>query len=440
LDLSSVILERNVLACLLKDRNAWLSTADLLTAEDFTYPLNSELFGIFNGLHDRKAVLDPVLISEHLAPATLKELDGLGGWGYLQDLRALPIAPANVQLVANELHALTIRRRAKTAGERIAELATQERTLESMLSKSQIEIDSISATEGEGVIRIGADLALNIQQKIETASNVPGLSSGFSKLDMYLQGFQSAELYVLAARKKTGKSVTLLTWARNLALKQNIPILYVSTEHHHKLDQLRLLSMEAEVSFNLLNSGMVKDRPVMMERVTEAVGRIEQAPFHFKYLPSFALDKIKRMARKYIRLEGVRAVFFDLIKMPQGQNQAKEWQELGTLAYGLKELAGEEGVPVVSAVQFNREAGSAQRLQEELDSDYFAGSDRIAQALTVAFALRRPYKDELSGMGFTEEGVRILQVTDNRLGPSGYKGVLQFEASTLNLRELQRLA
>jgi hypothetical protein len=91
-------------------------------------------------------------------------------------------------------------------------------------------------------------------------------------------------------------------------------------------------------------------------------------------------------------------------------------------------------------VQFNREGATAQRLNEDLDSDYFAGSDRIAQALTVAFALRRPYKDELEGLGFTEEGVRILQVTDNRLGPSGYKGLLQFEASTLNLRELQRIA
>src|SRR5262249_14123730 len=159
--------------------------------------------------------------------------------------------------------------------------ATDERALDSMLSKAQVEVDNISATMDEGVVRIGADLALNLQRKIEGATHVPGLSSGFGKLDLYLQGLQAGELYVLGARKKCGKSVTLLTWARNLALKQNVPVLYVSTEHHHRLDQLRLLSMEAEVSFNLLNSGMVKNQPAMMERATAAVDRIEQAPFHF---------------------------------------------------------------------------------------------------------------------------------------------------------------
>lgn len=440
MDLSSASTERSTLSCLFRSREAWLSVADNLADEDFSFPLHKQLYHAVCICHEKKLTIDPVVLSDKLGDFAQKELENVGGWTYLKDLFDTPISPANVGELAKQLRELTLRRKTADAGTQIQKLATTEADIDQMLGKAQVAVDGISAEANEGVVRIGDDLAWNLQRKIECATLVPGLASGFPKLDLYCQGFQPGELYVLAARKKTGKSVTLLTWARNLALKQSVPILYISTEHQHSLDQLRLLSMESEVSFNLLNSGMVKNQPAMMERVTEAVGRIEGAPFHFKYLPSFALDKIKRMARKYIRLEGVQAIFFDLIKMPQGQNQAKEWQELGTLAYGLKELAGEEGVPLVSAVQFNREGANAQRLETELDSDYFAGSDRIAQALTVAFALRRPYKDELTDMGFTEEGVRILQITDNRLGPSGYKAALQFEPSTLNLRELQRIA
>lgn len=440
MDLTSASTERSALSCLFRSRDSWLSVADTLTPDDFSFPLHKSLWHSACILHEKKLVPDPVSISDKLGELAQKELESVGGWSYIQDLLDTPISPSNVTELAKELRQLTFRRKTLSAGTQIQKLATQAPTVEEMLGKAQVALDEVSASTDEGVVRIGFDLALNVQKKIESANLIPGLSSGFNKLDLYLQGFQPGELYVLAARKKTGKSVTLLTWARNLALRQSIPILYISTEHHHKLDQLRLLSMEAEVSFNLLNSGMVKNQPAQMERVIEAINRIEEAPFHFKYLPSFNLEKIKRMARKFIRLEGVRLVFFDLIKTPQGANAQKEWQELGTLAYGLKELAGEEGVPLVSAVQFNREGASAQRLQEDLDSDYFAGSDRIAQALTVAFALRKPYTDELKDLGYTEEGVRILQVTDNRLGPAGYKGVLQFEASTLNLRELTRLA
>lgn len=440
MDLTSASTERSALSCLFRSRDSWLSVADTLGPDDFSFPLHKSLWHSACILHEKKLVPDPVSISDKLGESAQKELENVGGWSYIQDLLDTPISPSNVSELAKELRALTFRRKTLSAGTQIQKLATQAPTVEEMLGKAQVALDEVSASTDEGVVRIGFDLALNVQKKIENANLIPGLSSGFNKLDLYLQGFQPGELYVLAARKKTGKSVTLLTWARNLALRQSIPVLYISTEHHHKLDQLRLLSMEAEVSFNLLNSGMVKNQPTQMERVIEAVDRIEAAPFHFKYLPSFNLEKIKRMARKYIRLEGVRLVFFDLIKTPQGANAQKEWQELGTLAYGLKELAGEEEVPIVSAVQFNREGASAQRLGEDLDSDYFAGSDRIAQALTVAFALRKPYTDELKDLGYTEEGVRILQVIDNRLGPAGYKGVLQFEASTLNLRELTRLA
>lgn len=440
MDLSSASTERSTLSCLFRSREAWLSVADNLADEDFSFPLHKQLYHAVCICHEKKLTIDPVVLSDKLGDLAQKELENVGGWAYLKDLFDTPISPANVGELAKQLRELTLRRKTADAGTQIQKLATTEADIDQMLGKAQVAVDGISAEANEGVVRIGDDLAWNLQRKIECATRVPGLSSGFRALDDYLQGFQNGELYVLGARLKTGKSTVLMTWARNLALRSNTPVLYVSTEHTHKLDQLRLLSMESEVSFSLLNSGLVREAPVMMERVTAAVERIEQAPLHFSYLPSFDLGKLRRMARKYVRLEGVKALVFDLIKPPQKQTQLKEWQELGQLAYGLKEIAGEEDIPVISAVQINREGAAMQRIQEELDSSVFGGSDRIAQALSASLSLRKPYKDEVADLGFTEEGVRILQVMDNRLGPAGYKGILQFESSTLNLRELQRLA
>ena len=88
--------------------------------------------------------------------------------------------------------------------------------------------------EGKGdteVNNIGSNALEFIQDKIAHAAEVPGHPSGFPELDRSIQGFQGGRLYVVGARKKTGKSMVLLNWAKHLSLDKNIPVLWISTEH-----------------------------------------------------------------------------------------------------------------------------------------------------------------------------------------------------------------
>ena len=442
MELASAPTERNTLACLLKSRDAWLSVADLLTIEDFTFDLNVALFRVICALYEQKLALDPVLLSSRLGQDSWKELEGLGGWDYILNLQALPIQPSNISGLATELRALTLRRRTQVAGEKISALATEEKDVERMLGKTQIEVDKIAADQDEGTRKIGEGLALQVQRKIESTNLIPGLKSGFHRLDEAIQGFQDGELYVTGGRLKIGKSILLLAWAKHLAVDQGVPVVWVSTEHSLRLEQMRLLSMVSEVPFLSLNSGQFREFPPQMERAKEGVDTLEKAPLFFKSLPGFTLEKLRRITRKHVRLDGAKVLFFDYIKSPPDTSAFKaEWQQLGEFAYGLKQLAGEEEIPIVTGVQINREGSLAQRAHQDLDADYFSGSDRIAQAMTVGLTIRKPFQRELQEFsGRTDEGTRMLQIAANRLGGSSYKSILQFEPSILRLQELQRVA
>jgi replicative DNA helicase len=273
-----------------------------------------------------------------------------------------------------------------------------------------------------------------IAEKIAHPAEVPGLPSGFSELDKSIQGFQGGRLYVVAAPKKTGKSMILLNWAKHLSVDLGVPVLWVSTEHSQTDEYSRLLSLVSEVREMSINNGTFSEIDIHMERVESAVEKIAAAPFYFCSMPSFSVSKIKRLTRKFVRVYGVKALIFDYIKAVADTANVREWQELGVLADGLKTLASTENIPVLSAVQINREGRAEWKAGGDMNFDYAAGSDRIGQFMSVGMVLRKPTKKEGEVDNF-----RVLEVTDNRHGPENYLWLLSFRGEIIQLSEVRPL-
>ena len=427
--------ERNVLACIIKSSDAWLRLSPEFGVEEFEIPLNKALWTVVDHLYSKGASVDPILIHESLPREYQQELEDLGGWSYIQVLLDLPLDPGNVEYESRKLLELSTRRRIAQAGNKIQQAATSVATLDEVRESIEIAINEIDKEQDGGVSNIAVNGLEFLEKKMANPSETPGLPSGFPFLDKITQGFQPGRLYVVGARKKVGKSCLLLNWAKHLAVDLNIPILWISTEHTIEDEYSRLLSMTSGVFELSIQDGTFSQVETHVQRVADANERIEHAPFHFANMPWFSLEKIQRMARRMVRMHGVRIVFFDFIKTPESNANMQEWQELGRLAYGLKALAVTERVPVVSAAQINREGAQSFKLDGEIDSDYFSGSDRIAQALSVAWVLRPPTTKEAGD----PEQFRVLRCADNRHGPSGTKYLLDFKGDILTVAENKRL-
>jgi hypothetical protein len=136
-------------------------------------------------------------------------------------------------------------------------------------------------------------------------------------------------------------------------------------------------------------------------------------------------------------------LFFDYIKLPDADLQmvanVKEYQALGYLTVALKNLAGQLQIPVVTAVQINREGAN----KGHVSSANFADSDRILRyANTLLGLAAKPKKEQIE----MEEkygreralaaGTHRLQILDTRAGGTNFDGIdVYFRKQVLTMRE-----
>jgi replicative DNA helicase len=219
-----------------------------------------------------------------------------------------------------------------------------------------------------------------------------------------------------------------------------IPVLYISTEQTQRDEISRLLSLVSQVPEKSLANGMFAEMENDWdERVVDAIQRVRQAPIYFAHDPFFTLSKLLRVIKKHSIINGVKAVFFDYIKIPTENIASRDkWAAVGDLAYGLKACASDQNLPVITAVQINRDGADSFKFTGEIDSDAFANSDMIAQAMSVGMVLRPLNKEENKEHNWVGEK-RILRVTDNRHGPSNYKGLYTFKDDVITLEESSRI-
>lgn len=432
--------ERNLLAVCYQSQDAWLRISDKITQEDFTHPVNKSLWSVID--HMRNTNVEPTIIGIHdsLPDPVRKQVDEMGAWSFIQKLGELPVSVHNAEDTAKKIHDLTILRRGRTAGEDIVKLATATNDVGKFLEDAEMLVNDIEGGTGDEVVLLGSIAREYVNTKAANVKEIPGLTTGYEILDGQLQGLQKGRMYVVGARKKTGKSVFLLNLVKHIAIEKGIPVLYISTEQTQMDEVSRLLSMVSQVQEKYLNNGTFTGLNNGSADMLGAVDLIEKAPIYFAHDPFFTLSKLRRTIKKHVVLNKVQAVFFDYIKIPPDSMGSRDkWALVGELAYGLKAAASSMDVPVITAVQINRDGAQQMSFTGDIDSDAFANSDMIAQAMSVGLVLRPLNTEEQKDQSFGVGEKRILKITDNRHGLASYKGLFDFHNETITLEEIKTI-
>jgi replicative DNA helicase len=133
-------------------------------------------------------------------------------------------------------------------------------------------------------------------------------------------------------------------------------------------------------------------------------------------MPQFTIEKVTALTRKFILQFGIKAIFFDYIKIPSNQANFKtiqEYQALGFFASGLKDLAGLLKIPVFTACQTNRNDLDT----EDPDASNIGGSYRILQLATKLMFLINKSEERIAKDGF-QSGNQQLFIKYQRNGQS----------------------
>ncbi|MGA2764231.1 MAG: replicative DNA helicase [Spirochaetia bacterium] len=349
--------ELATLGAVLIDSEALASVVHLVRAEDFYKGAHQRVYEAILSLFDRGQSIDLITLAEELrARGTLEQC---GGAAYISRLTSAVPTSANVEYYARIVQAASIRRTlARVSQEIIAQAHDNSSEISVILEDAERKIFEISDRNQTGTYYPAKEIVKQtfdaIEKHYHSKTEYTGIPSGFKELDQLTMGFQNSEFIVIGARPSVGKTAFALTIAANMSIRQKIPVGFFSLEMSSMAIMQRLLSMEARLDSQRMRTGMLS--PADFSRITEACGRLYEAPLYISDSPDLKLLDLRAQARRMKSHQDVKIVFVDYITLIGSENRdLPRHEQIAEVSRSLKSLARELNLPVIALSQVRRE-------------------------------------------------------------------------------------
>lgn len=413
--------ERNLLAICLKeaDRIIDVETSEV-AAEHFTVPGHKYVFMAMMYLYHKRINPTPMAILEVLSnDKAKKSVDALGGLEYLTLLEETTVPPDNLPIFIEKVKQSYTRRMLYGISEDVKTFVLSDKA--EVLNPSeligyaekQLTDLSVNSTSSSEVYKMGDQTETVLAERGEHPAQVPGLEIGWSQFDRYTNGGQPGDLIIVCAPSKVGKSVTLTNWATKLGVKDQIPIAYFDTEMSEREQEDRILANLTGIPHDEIVSGLYVLDTVngsaqeKVDKLKRAREELQLGHYYHIYMPHFTTEKITALAKKFSMQLGIKAIFFDYIKIPSSQADFKsmqEYQALGFLTSALKDLAGMLKLPVFAAAQTNRnDLGT-----DAPDANHIGGSYRILHLASKLMFLVNKSDEKVAKEGFQNGNQQLI--------------------------------
>lgn len=403
-----------------------------LFAEHFGIPAHRYIYMAMLYLYSKEIKPTPVAILEVIADDNAKKaVEEIGGIEYLSLLAEGNKFEDDVKIYVKKVKQAYMRRTiCNICDDTIKEMldssseVLNEQELISKLENKIIDL-SVQSVSTEDVYKMGSETENILKERAKNPQTIPGLEVGskFTKFNRLTNGGRPGDLIFVCARAKTGKSTLLKNWATNISIQDKLPVLYIDTEMDNRDQEDRILADISNIPYNEIVSGsyvldtangFAKDK---IERLKHATKMLQEGEFYYVKMPQFTVDKVTSVTRKFKIQKDIVALFFDYLKLPSNQADSlkniKEWQSLGFLASGLKDLASIFEIPVYSACQENRgNPGSTEKNESNV-----GGSDRILQLATKLIFLYDKTDKQIALEG-ADNGNQQLYIAFQRNGAS----------------------
>lgn len=389
-----------------------------LSPKHFSVEANKIIFNAIMYLFTSNAKIDALSIINIVKDDKAKKLiEDYGGLEYLMLLQASPIS-LNTSMFCNEVMTQAMKRQIYKACEDIQQevLADNKHDNDELINIVNQKINDVTASNSktDEAYKMGSKLGERLNKIAQDPNPVPGLPTGWTKFDRLTKGGQAGDLIMVVAESKTGKSVTLLNWAKYQAIDLGLPVLYIDTEQLEEEQEFRLLSIVSQIPEDEITTGMFMQNTGFgtakekIRRIQEAQQKIEASKLFHVYMPNFTFEKINAVVRQFVLKEGIVALYFDYIKLNPALYAATQRLRddviLTFLTSALKNLGGQMRIPVYSASQENRTQWGG----TEKDAKAIGGSLGILQLATKLIFLRNKTEDELAMQDGTKGNQKLM--------------------------------
>lgn len=355
---NSIEAEQAVIGAMLIDKDAILTSSEIISGADFYQSAYGVLFDSIVELFNEGKPVDLVTLQERLkekdVPAEVSSLE------YVRDLVTAVPTSANVKYYAEIVWEKAIMRRMIKLNEEIENMCyLGKEPLEAVLDITEKKVFELVQKRNTGDYVPIKQVVLNALEQIEKASrtsgSVTGIPTGFLDLDYKMSGLQPSDLLIVAARPAMGKTAFVLNIAQHISFKENKTVAMFSLEMSKEQLVGRLFSLEAQVDSHALRTGNLKDND--WEKLIESAGIIGKSNLIIDDTPGISISELRSKCRKYKLEHGLDVIIIDYLQLMTGRvgsRSESRQQEISEISRSLKGLARELNVPVIALSQLGR--------------------------------------------------------------------------------------
>lgn len=437
----AIDLEVAVLGAVMLDKQAISVVSPILTADMFYVEAHGIIFNACLKLYSNFAPIDLLATMEQLKK--MGQLDKIGGPGYLAGLTNKVASAANIEYHSRIIYQKFVRREIIRISTELIRSSFDDTVDEfDLLESAESSLFKVTGDMQGQTIKDAATVSISLLQAknrvLQQPDGVIGIPSGLQSIDLFTNGFQSPDFWIIAARPGMGKSAIITSFARQASVFRNIPVGIFSLEMSADQQQKRIAAAEA----NIPNSLLQDPRKMSPEQLTQyelALERISTSPIYYNDTPGISIAQLKSKAREMVRKYNVKIIYIDYLQLMSGADDKKggnREQEVSAISRGLKGLAKELNIPIVALSQLSRAVeirGGDKRPQL---SDLRESGSLEQDADNIAFLYRPEYygiKEDVNGQSLM--GVCEFIIAKHRNGSLNTIPI-RFEQSRVLFKDL----
>ena len=418
----SVEAEQSLLGGLLIDNEALDKVADVMSEIDFYRHDHRLIYQHIAKVIEANQPADIITVGESLEKSD--ELKNVGGIAYLGMLAENTPTAANIRGYAQIIRERSIMRSLALVGSDIAASAysPQGRDAQQLLDESEAKIFQIAESGKRDNIGFSdiqhllPQVVESVEQRMQNASDVTGMPTGFTDLDKMTSGLQPSDLIIIAGRPSMGKTSLALNMAEHIAIEKKMPVAVFSMEMASMQLTTRLIGSVGRVDQHKMRTGQLDDDD--WEKLTDSLGQLNEAPIHIDEGSALNTFEVRARARRLQRQAGQLGLividYIQLMSAPIGKQTENRATEISEISRSLKSLAKELHVPVVALSQLNRSV--EQRVDKRPVMSDLRESGAIEQDADVIMFI---YRDEVYNPESPDKGLAEILLAKQRNGPVG---------------------
>lgn len=408
--------EQSVLGSMLLDRNAIVDVSEVLKGDEFYKESHRILYDSIIEIFDKEEPVDIVTIVDLLK--SKGTLEAVGGVSYISGLVTSVPTTANAKYYAKIVEEKsTLRRLILASNGIIDDCYTQQEEVEDVLSFAEKSIFDIaqkkSRQDFEHLSTIIAKSFDDFEKLYKNKGQITGIPTGFTEVDMKTSGFQKGDFILVAARPSMGKTAFALNIALYAALRAQKSVAVFSLEMSKEQLAYRMLCSEANVDMLKLRTGDISEEDWI--KLARAAGPMANGNIYIDDTAGISISEIRSKCRRLKLEKGLDLVIIDYLQLMSGNRRTENrQQEVSEISRGLKAIAKEIEVPVISLSQLSR-APEIRADHRPILSD-LRESGSIEQDADIVMFL---YRDEYYNKDTDKKNMAEVIIAKQRNGPTG---------------------